>query len=77
MTTHDIELSDVEIRTSKEDLRPAFFLDGVEGAAFARIRTPRVAGVPMFSLHGVSDFSAHLCRNIADAHFDSVDDREL
>jgi polygalacturonase len=73
----DIELSDIEIMPAKDDLRPAFFLDHVEGADFFRIKTPRVEGAPAFSLHGVSDFSTHTCRNVPDTQLEKVDDREL
>jgi len=73
----DLELSDIEIVTAKDDLRPAFFLDHVEGAGFFRVKTPRVTDVATFSLHGVSDFNTHLCKNVADTHVDNVENQEL
>ena len=68
-----IQLDNVEIRTDKDDLRPAFFLDDVQDADFFRIKVPQVAGVPEFSLHKVSDFSVHMSSGVPDTKLKTVD----
>ena len=41
-----IQFDNIEIRTEKPDLRPAFVLDDVEDADFFRIKVPRVDVAP-------------------------------
>jgi polygalacturonase len=68
----NVSMSNVEISSLKEDFRPSFVLDDVEGAGFFRVRTPKVKDVPTFSLNNVSDFSAHFCKYVADTQIDRV-----
>jgi polygalacturonase len=72
-----IQFDNIEIRTAKEDLRPAFVLDNVEDADFFRIQVPQTAGVPEFALHNVSDFAVHMCAGVADTQLKKVDDKTL
>ena len=72
-----IQFDNIEIRTDKEDQRPAFFLDQVEDADFFRIQIPHVAGVPVFALHKVSDFSVHFCNAVPDTHVAQAEDQTL
>lgn len=72
-----IQFDNIEIRTAKEDQRPAFVLDSVQDADFFRIQTPQVAGVPEFSLHNVSNFSAHMCTGVPDTQLKNVDNKTL
>lgn len=72
-----IQFDNIEIRTEQEDLRPAFVLDNVDDADFFRIKVPHVAGAPMFALHNVSDFSAHLCGDVPDTLLKTVDNKTL
>jgi hypothetical protein len=72
-----IQFDNIEIRTAKEDLRPAFVLDDVQDADFFRIKTPRVAGAPLFALHKVSDLAIHMCSGIPDTQLQSADDKSL
>ncbi len=72
-----IQFDNIEIRTEKEDLRPAFILDDVQDADFFRIKVPHVAGVPAFSLHGVSDFSVHMCAGVPDTQLPSAESKAL
>jgi len=72
-----IQFDNIEIRTEKDDLRPAFVLDDVEDADFFRIKVPQVAGVPEFSLHKVTDFAVHMCSGVPDTQLKSVDDKTL
>jgi polygalacturonase len=62
----DVELSHVEIRCVKEDARPTFVLEDVQGADFSFIKAPHPAGIPTFALHNVSDFSVHLSKPVPD-----------
>jgi polygalacturonase len=72
-----IQFDNIEIRTEKEDLRPAFVLDDVQDADFFRIKVPQVAGVPEFALHKVADFVVHMCSGVPDTQLKSVDDKTL
>jgi polygalacturonase len=72
-----IQFDNIEIRTDKEDLRPAFVLDEVQDADFFRIKVPQVAGVPEFALHNVSDFAAHMCGGVPDTLMKNVDNKTL
>jgi len=67
-----IQFDNVEIRTEKDDLRPVFLLNDVSDADFFRIRVPRVAGVPVFALHNVSDFVVHTCSGVPDTQVETV-----
>jgi polygalacturonase len=56
-----MEFSDVTLRTAKEDLRPAFILEDVDGANFQNVQWHPVAKVPSFVLTNVLDFN--LCQS--------------
>ena len=60
-----IQFDNIEIRTEKDDRRPAFVLDDVQDVEFFRIKVPHVEGVPLFALHNVADFDVHMCRRSA------------
>ncbi len=72
-----IQFDNIEIRTEKDDLRPAFVLNGVEDADFFRIKVPQAAGAPAFSLHKVSAFAVHMCGDVPDTHLKAVEDKTL
>lgn len=72
-----IQFDNIDIQPAKEDRRPAFVLDQVEQADFFRIRTPRVAGVPVFALSKVSDFSVHLCNSVPDTHVEQTEQQTV
>ena len=72
-----IQFDNVEIKAEKEDQRPLFVLDDVQGADFFRIKGSRTAGVPVFSLHDVSDFDVHLCAGVADTQLAKVERKTL
>ena len=73
----DLDMSNIEIVPQKQDMRPTFVLDDVQGADFFRIRTPHVENVPMFVLDNVSDFSVAHARPVADTQLDHVDHKSL
>jgi polygalacturonase len=72
-----VEVSNIEIIPAKEDLRPTFLLDDVQGADFFRIKTPKVADVPVFSLRNVADFAVHMCQGVPDGQLDKVGTKTL
>ncbi|MGY4385746.1 polygalacturonase [Pedobacter sp. UYP24] len=53
----DLKMSNVEVSFMKEDLRPAFILDNVDGADFQHVRAQKADGVPMFMLTQVKKFN--------------------
>jgi hypothetical protein len=70
-------MSNIEIAPQKQDLRPAFVLNDVQGADFFRIKTPHVENVPMFVLDDVSEFSVARARPVPDTQLDRVDHKTL
>ncbi|MGA2148150.1 MAG: glycosyl hydrolase family 28 protein [Bryobacteraceae bacterium] len=72
-----IELNDVDVAYIKEDRRPAFVLDSVEGIELEHCKGARangVAGLVMMKAKGVS---AHDCAGLADFHAASVARKEM
>jgi polygalacturonase len=67
-----IEMNHIDVRYEKEDFRPAFVLEGVQGADFLHIKAQRAAGVPSFALRNVSDFSAYLSRPVPETHLETA-----
>jgi hypothetical protein len=72
-----IQFDNIEIKAEKEDQRPAFVLDDVQGADFFRIRGSRTNGVPVFALHDVSDFDVHMCASVPDTQLAKVERKTL
>ncbi|HXE62246.1 MAG TPA: glycoside hydrolase family 28 protein [Bryobacteraceae bacterium] len=72
-----IQFDNIDIQPAKEDMRPTFVLDQVEQADFFRIKTPKVADVPVFSLSKVTDFSLHFCNSAPDTHIDHTDQQTV
>jgi len=52
----DLKMSDVEVSYQKEDLRPAFVLDNVDGADFEHVRAQKADGASIFMLNKVKNF---------------------
>ena len=73
----NIEMTNIEIAPAKEDLRPAFVLDDVQGADFFRMRAPHIVDVPMFALNNVSNFSVGRSKPLPDTELDHVDHKTL
>jgi len=72
-----IEMSGVKIACQREDARPAFVLEDVQGAEFVGVRSPRVNERPTFVLRNVSDFSLHRCRPLADVEIAQTNEKSL
>ena len=72
-----IQFDNIEIRTVKEDLRPAFVLQDVEDAEFFRIKVPHPAGAPIFALHNVKDFEVERCTGVPDTKLATAENKTL
>ncbi len=73
----NIDMSHIEIASLQPDQRPDFVLDDVQGADFLRIKTSRVSGVPVFSLHNVDRFSSYLSQGVPETTLDHVAEKTL
>jgi polygalacturonase len=72
----NLEMSHVEIANATPDVRPAFYLSGIERADFFAITAPRGAD-GAFSLHDVKDLRIGWSRAAADTVLPSVDNKML
>ena len=72
-----IQFDNIEIKTMKDDQRPAFVLDDVQDAEFFRIKVPHVADVPTFALKNVSDLDIRKCTGVSDTQLAKVDKKTL
>lgn len=73
----NVEFSNVELAWSEPDLRPAFWMQDVQGVDVFRFKQPRNNTNQAFALHDVSDFNLSASRGIPDTHLDRVDQRSL
>jgi polygalacturonase len=67
-----ITLSDIKIRTSQADYRPAFVLDDVSNAIFRFLDIPKVENVPLFHLKQVHHFSIFQSPPFTDKQIDQA-----
>jgi polygalacturonase len=72
-----IELTNVEVGFMREDRRPAFVLDQVNGASFQNVKSRKVEGVPSFVLKNVENFETYHCLPVADTRIARVERREF
>ena len=72
----NLEMTNVEIATRAADARPAFWLKGVVGADFFRVRVPQGAA-PAYELKDVKEFRSFGSRQLADLTLDSVEQRKV
>jgi polygalacturonase len=72
-----IELNDIDVGYMKEDGRPAFVLDSVEGVALERCRAAKGNGAPTLVMMNAQGVSAHRCAGLADFQADSAARREM
>jgi len=72
-----IELNDLQVATLKEDRRPAFVLDSVEGIEFENCKAAQVNGVPTLVMMKAKGVSTHHCAGIPDFQADSVAHKEM
>lgn len=72
-----LQLRDVETNYLKEDLRPAFWLNDVNGVEFLHIKAEHSSGGSIFDLRNVTDFSTHQCWPLADTRLEKVEKKKL
>jgi hypothetical protein len=53
----DLKMSNVEVSYMQEDLRPAFYLDHIDGADMQHVRAQRAKDSPIFQLYQVKNFT--------------------
>lgn len=73
----NIEMSHIEIATAAPDQRPAFALVDVDGADLFRVRLPRPAAGPAFSLRQVSDFRVFGSQFLPDQSLARVEEKSI
>ena len=73
----NLEFTNVEIATEREDARPAFHLEDVDGVDFFRMKFPARKMAGQFQLKNVADFRVFGCKHYADASSEHVDDEVL
>ena len=73
----NIEVSNLEIATAKQDARPAFWLQDVDGADFFRLRMPRGTSREQFQLEDVRDFRVFGCQHYKDSKLEQVTKQTL
>src|ERR1039457_4841804 len=72
-----IELNDIDISYMKEDRRPAFVLDSVEGISLENCKAQKANGVALLVMMHAKGVGAHHCAGLADFQADSVARKEM
>ncbi len=72
-----VEVSHVDLRLEKEDLRSPFVLEDVQGADFVHIKAQRATGISTFDLKSVSDFNVYISHPLAETHLENVTEKTL
>jgi polygalacturonase len=72
-----IELNDVSIGYLKEDRRPVFVLDGVDGVVLENCRVQKTNGLPTLVMMNAKGVEARHCAGLADFRSDSVARKEM
>jgi len=73
----DLKMSDVEVSYMKEDLRPAFILDNVDGADFQHVRAQKAEGASIFMLNQVKNFNVFNTAQLPNTKLALADKKEL
>ena len=73
----DLKMSNVYVHFLKDDLRPAFILDHVQGADLQHIKAQKVQGGSSFMLKDVKDFSLINSGSLTDTRLTDVVSREF
>ena len=72
-----LQLRDVETSYLKEDLRPVFWLNDVNGVEFLNVKAQHADAVPMFDLRSVTDFNTHQCWPLPDMRLEKIEKKRL
>ncbi len=72
-----IELSNVTVSYMKEEERPAFVLNDVDGADFVSVTSQKSKNSSRFHLQNVSNFRVAQSKGVADVQLDRVDQKKF
>ena len=72
-----VELNNVDVSFAKDDRRPAFVLDQVNGADFEHVKAQRADGIPAFVLQNVQNVSVKNSPGVPDTNIAKTDHREF
>jgi parallel beta-helix repeat protein len=74
----DLKVSDVEVNVMKDDMRPAFVLDNVDGADFQHVRAQKSIGAASsFMLNQVKNFNIYNSTPVANTKVANADKQEF
>jgi len=73
----NLKVSDVEVSFTKDDFRPAYVLEQVDGADFQHIKAQKVPGAATFILNQVKNFNVYNSAGIHDTRLAEADKKEL
>jgi polygalacturonase len=73
----DLKMNDIEVSYAKEDLRPAFILDHVDGVDLQHVRAQKAAGAVIFKLNQVKNFNLFNSKPLPNTELAAVDKKEL
>jgi len=73
----DLEVNDVEVSYMKEDMRPPFILNDVQGADFQHVKAQHTQSVPTFVMKNVGNFSIHECWPLPDTRLERAQAKSL
>lgn len=74
---NNIEFGNVEVVTEKPDLRPAFWLENVNGADFFRVKASKAQGASVFHLKEVKDFRVFGSRTVKDTILENAEEQAI
>jgi hypothetical protein len=72
----NIDFTNIEIACEKPDMRPAFWMQDVEGADLFRVKT-RNAAASVFHVRDVKDFRVFGSKAIKDVSEATIDQRDF
>jgi len=72
-----LEVTNVEIVAEKEDARPAFVLDDVQGCDFSRVKVPANSAAGTFVLKHVEDFTLTNCKTAPDTRIEKTEQKKV
>ena len=72
-----IEMSEIKIESTRDDARPTFVLNDVQGADFRFVKLPSAAEGKIFALSKVREFSVFRSKPLADSEWASIDEKRL
>jgi len=70
-----LTMTDVEMSYLKDDVRPAFVLNNVQGADFHRVKAQKIPGNPTFFLKDVTDFNINQFWQLPDTRLEKVTEK--